>query len=272
MKITEYPSTTAPIAADVFLLDGSAGTRKIAASDLPYALMDLCGVAMHRAIFRGKNLGSSVTAGQKAAIQNGTFTDLWLGDYWEIGGVKYRIADFDYWYKKGNPQFTSHHLVILPDAGLGNAKMNDTSITTGGYVGSLMYTTNMTATKSTITTAFPDMVLTHKEYLINTMTSGYPSAGAYVDSSIELPNEPMIYGSYIYTPANNGTTDVKRYTISNTQLALLRLCPEYIISGSGYWLRDAVSASHFARVDSYGGATSTGAANAYDIRPVFPIG
>ena len=84
-------------------------------------------------------------------------------------------------------------------------------------------------------------------------------------------NEPMVFGSYIYTPGNTGSTDVKRYTSSNTQLALFAVCPEFIRAG-GYWLRDVVSASHFARVDSYGGATSTGAANSYPIRPAFAIG
>lgn len=272
MKIMEHPSATKLAEADVVLIDGAEGTRKIAGSDLAYSLLDLCGANIHRSIFRGKNLGATVTAEQKLAIQNGTFEDLWLGDYWEINGVKWRIADFDYWYNRGMPAFTNHHLVIFPDTGIGNAKMNDSSITTGGYVGSLMYTTNMATAKSAVTTAFGSAVLTHKEYLINTVANGYPSAGAHVDSSIELPNEPMIYGSYIYTPANNGTTDVKRYTISNYQLALLKIRPEFMVCEGGYWLRDVASSTHFARVDAYGGATSTGAANAYNIRPVFPIG
>lgn len=272
MKISEYPSSTSIASTDVVLIDGSEGTRKIAGSDLAFSLFDLCGPEVHRMIFRGKNLGTSFTSTQKTNVQNGTFKDLWLGDYWVINGVNWRIVDFDYWYKKGNPAFSSHHLVIMPDSGIGSAKMNDTSITTGGYVGSLMYTTNINTAKTAVTAAFNTAVLTHKEYLINTVTTGYPSAGSYVDSTVDLPNEPMIFGSYIYTPANTGTTDVKRYTISNTQLALFNFCPSFIPSGNGYWLRDVASSTHFARVDSYGGATSTGAANAYDIRPVFAIG
>ena len=49
----------------------------------------------HRNIFRGKNLGSAVTEEQKTAIQSGTFDDLFVGDYWEIDGVKWRIVDMD---------------------------------------------------------------------------------------------------------------------------------------------------------------------------------
>lgn len=277
MKITEYPIATEIASADVTLIDGTNGTRKVQGSSLPYAVMGLAGVdgsnsAIHRKVFRGKNLGSTVTTGQAAAIQNGTFKDLWLGDYWQINGVNYRIADFDYWYNKGDTKFTKHHLVIVPDTGLGTGKMNSSSVTTGGYSGSAMRTTNMATAKSTIESAFGEYIQTYRDYLITTVASGYPSAGAYTDSSIELMNEIMVYGCYIYTPANNGTTDVKRYTINNTQLALFAYDPKFIVSGNGYWLRDVASGTHFAHVDSYGGATSTGAANDFGIRPVFAIG
>lgn len=272
MKISEYPSISKFNDNNILLVDGTEGTKKTLVSDAIIGMIDLVFPKAHRIIPRCKNLGSTVTTEQKEAIQNGTFDGLWLGDYWEINGIKWRIVDFDYWYNKGNPKFTEHHVVIMPDSSLGTAKMNDTSITTGGYIGSKMYTTNMSSAKSLVNSAFGSIVKTHKEYLINTVNNGYPSVGAFVDSSIDLPNEPMIYGSYIYTPANTGATDVKRYTISNTQLALFAACPEFILSGTGYWLRDVVSASHFARVDAYGGATSTGAANEYSIRPIFAIG
>lgn len=277
MKITEYPIATEIASADVTLIDGTNGTRKVQGSALPYAVNDLAGVdgsnhAIHRKIFRGKNLGATVTTGQLAAIQNGTFKDIWLGDYWEIGGVKYRVADFDYWYNKGDTKFTNHHVAIVPDTSLGTAKMNASSSTTGGYSGSAMRSTNMATAKSTITSAFNTAVQTYRDYLITTVTSGYPSAGAYTDVSIELMNEIMVYGCYIYTPANNGTTDVKRYTINTSQLALFAYDPTFITSGNGYWLRDVASSTHFARVDANGGATSTGAVNEFGIRPVFAIG
>ena len=40
------------------------------------------GAAAHNCIYRGKNLGTSVTAEQYAAISSGKFTDLYIGDYW----------------------------------------------------------------------------------------------------------------------------------------------------------------------------------------------
>ena len=48
---------------------------------------------MHRNIFRGKSLGESITAEQLEVIRDGSFRDLYVGDYWEINGTKDRIAD-----------------------------------------------------------------------------------------------------------------------------------------------------------------------------------
>lgn len=273
MKISEYTVISALNGDDYVLVDGTTGgTRRIPAANLVLSGLNMHSPYTRRTIFRGDNLGSSFTTAQKTAIQNGTFENLWLGDYWEIGGVKYRIADFDYWYGCGDTKFQNHHLVIIPDTDLYSAKMNTTSITTGGYIGSEMYTANLDNAKTLINNAFGESVLTHREFLTSTVSNGAPSAGTWMNSSVELPNEIMIYGCHIYAPANTGTTDVKRYTISTTQLALFRACPIYIPTASGFWLRDVVSGSHFARVDSYGGATSTGAANSYGVRPVFPIG
>ena len=279
MKITEYTNTKKIGATDVMLTDGTNGTRIIAGADLPYALMDLCGPQMHRMTYRGKNLGGVLTSEQKAAIQAGTFDDLWLGDYWTLGGVNYRIADFDYWYNRGDTAFTSHHLAIVPETNLGTAKMNSTSTTTGGWTGSEMYTTNLTPVKETINAAFGTNVLTHREYLINTVTNGYPSAGGWTDSTVELMNEPMVYGSYIYTPASDGVNAniVKRYTNSQTQLALFMVCPQFINSTAAgtrlsYWLRDVASTERFARVTDYGPVTDSAASLEYGIRPVFAIG
>lgn len=277
MKISEYPAATKLVADDIFLLDGTDGTRTMAAPTLPYALMHLCGPQMHRMVYRGKQIGTSLSAEQRAAIQEGTFEDLWLGDYWFISGVNYRIVDFDYWYAKGDQSLTAHHVVVVPDTNLGTAKMNSTSTTTGGYTGSEMYTTNLEPAKTTITNAFGENVLTHREYLINEVTSGYPSAGAWTDSKVDLMTEQMVYGSHIFTPSSSGTVTPKLYSNSPVQLALFQLCPQFINAAIstqriGYWLRDVVSAERFARVTDYGPVTDTAASLEYGIRPAFAVG
>ena len=277
MKISEYAAITNLETSNIFVVDGPNGTKKIDCSALPFALMSVANVLNNRNIFRGKNLGSEVSEAHKAAISNGTFVDLYIGDYWTINGVNWRIADIDYWYNIGDVPLTNHHLLVIPESSLYNTKMNSSAITTGGYVGSEMYTSGLTEAKSTISSAFGSNVLSHREYLINAVSSGYPSAGAWSDSTVDLMNEPMVYGSYVNTPASNGTNTVKRYTSSQTQLAIFRLAPQFInctASGTriGYWLRDVVNATSFTRVSSYGPSQDTSATQEYGVRPVFAIG
>lgn len=278
MKMSEYPTTTSFDASSILIADGTAGTRKIYAKDAILAMLDANSVHNHRLVFRGKNLGTSLTIDQKTAIQNGSFSDLWLGDCWVIGGVTWRIVDFNYWMGSGDTELTTPHIVVMPDSNLGTGAMNASATTTGGYTGSAMYTTNMASAKTLVTSAFGDAVLTHREYLINAVTSGYASGGAWTDSGVDLPNELMIYGSHIYAAAGDGTTNVKRYTNSATQLALFRVAPQFINKPDGasarisYWLRDIVNASSFVRVSSYGAPQDTSATQSYGIRPVFAIG
>lgn len=278
MKMSEYPTTTSFDDSSILIADGTAGTRKIYAKDAILAMLDANSVHNHRLVFRGKNLGTSLTIEQKTAIQNGSFSDLWLGDYWVIGGVTWRIVDFNYWMGSGDTELTTPHIVVMPDSNLDTGAMNTSATTTGGYTGSAMYTTNMANAKTLVTNAFGDAVLTHREYLINAVTSGYASGGAWTDSGVDLPNELMIYGSHIYAAAGDGTTNVKRYTNSATQLALFRVAPRFINKPDGasarisYWLRDIVNASSFVRVSSYGAPQDTSATQSYGIRPVFAIG
>ena len=275
MKIIDYEKVQTLVSNNIFLLDGDNGTETILASDALFAMLDaFVPVENRRMIFRGKNLGTSLTAGQKTEIQNGTFKDLFLGDYWVIGGVTWRIVDIDYWYNCGDTAFTNHHLVIMPDVALYNAQMNATNVTTGGYVGSLMYTTNLETAKTTIDAAFGSAnILSHRELLVNAVTDGYPSAGAWFDSDVELPNEIMMYGSYIHTPSGNGTIIPYIYTINKQQLALFQVCPRFIVNRSyNQWLRDVVSAADFAYVSGDGYADYDYASDSRGVRPVFPVG
>jgi hypothetical protein len=92
----------------------------------------------HNSIYRGKYLGDEVTADQYVAIAAGTFDDMYIGDYWTINGVNWRIAHFDYWLNCGDRNTTTHHVVVVPDTILYSAKMNETNVTTGGYLYSKM--------------------------------------------------------------------------------------------------------------------------------------
>lgn len=227
----------------------------------------------HRNTFRGKNLGNTFTAAQKAEIANGTFGDLYVGDYWQINGIAWRIVDIDYWLNSGDSSCAARHLVIMPDASLYSAKMNETNTTVGGYVGSQMYKANLENAKTLIDAAFGSSnILNHREHLTNAVMNGYPSASAWYDSKVELPNEIMIYGSLVSAPAGDGSFVPNRYTIDKTQLALMRLYPRFINPGRyWYWLRDVVSREYFARANLYGDTDCNDASRSGGVRPVFGI-
>lgn len=272
MKFKEYPNSASLADNDAFIIDGDDGTKHILTPDAAISLIGSISSEVHSRIFRGKNLGTSVTAAQKAAIKDGSFDDLFLGDYWVIGGVNWRIVDMDYWYNTGSTALTTHHLVIMPDTSLYTAVMNSNYTTDGGYVGSEMYTTNLAQAKTTISSAFGDMVLTHKEYLSNAVTDGVVTGMAFKDSSVELPSEIMMYGTNIFSPINDGTCNFSGYTLCKTQLALFAIAPKFITIRSWYWLRDVVSSDSFACVSNGGDAGWDLAGGGFGVRPVFSIG
>ncbi len=227
----------------------------------------------HNAIYRGMYLGDAVTDEQYAAIEAGTFEGLYIGDYWTIGGVVYRIAAFDYYYRAGDTDMTTHHVTLVPDAYMYNHVMNDTNITTGAYVGSKMYTEGLTQAKTTINSAFGEAhVLKHRQYLQNAVTDGYASGGSWYDSTVELMAEQNVYGGKIFGNQLNGTALPNSYTVDKSQYPLFAFRPD-MISGSRqwYWLRDVVSASYFAGVSSHGHAYYLIASNAGGVRPAFSI-
>lgn len=274
MDVSQLTQVSAVSASDRILLAAGDGNKGITVNDAFWGILDaVISVEQRRNIFRGKNLGTALTAAQKAEIKAGTFKGFFIGDYWSIGDRIWRIVDINYWLNSGDTSCTTPHLVIMPDQQLYAAKMNETNITTGGYVGSQMYTDNLANAKTLVNSAFGSAnILNHREYLTNAVTNGYPSAGAWYDSTVELPNEIMMYGSLVFTPAGDGSIVVNRYTIDKTQLALMKMYPRFINPHRQWcWLRDVVSSAHFARVGSFGYADCNGASISCGVRPVFGL-
>lgn len=274
VNLSELTQVNALVSGNKLLVGTTEGNKAIAAEDALFAMLDsFAPVELRRVLFRGKNLGTALTAVQKAAIKDGSFKGMFLGDYWSIGGRIWRIVDMDYWYNCGDTAFTSHHLVIMPDEALYNAQMNTTNITTGGYVGSEMYKKNLANAKTIVNAAFQGSVLTHREHLCNAVANGKQSGGAWFDSSIELPSEIMMYGHIHFGNASDGNTIPNIYTTSKTQLALFMVCPRFITDRShAQWLRDVVSSAYFADVSLSGVTNCDYASSSAGVRPVFPVG
>ena len=276
--------TEAPDNAVLLIHDGT-GVKQISAANLKKdikALVDTAqatinaiattGAGAHNAIYRGKSLGTAVTEAQWAAIKAGTFEDMYIGDYWTIGGVVYRIAAFDYYLTTGDTACSAHHVTLVPDANMYTHVMNDTNITTGAYVGSKMYTEGLTQAKTTINSAFGEAhILNHRHYLQNAVTDGYASGGSWYDSTVELMTEQNVYGGKVFGNQLNGTALLNNYTVDKSQYPLFAFRPDMISNRAWFWLRDVVSASRFADVGDGGGAACGDASNAGGVRPAFSI-
>lgn len=256
-----------------FELNGQAGAIYEPTDTLP----ELANAGYHNSIYRGKKLGTSITAEQWSEISAGTFTDMFIGDYWTlpitINGVTsnmdFIIAAFDYWWNVGDtfPQGSNkHHVVMMPRSSLYSASMNSTDVTTGGYIGSEMYTTNLADAKTGINDTFSGHLYNVRRLMTNSVgTDGQANSWAWNTSSVNLMSETMVHGTKVW--GNSGYevgTDIGI-------LPLFALNPSSRSTRSSWWLRSVASSSRFAVVGSDGAAGYGNASDSRDVRPYFAI-
>ncbi len=290
-KVTELTAFTIPTDSCLIPIHDGTGLKKITfanfrakaveGTEAKIAPLLFNNAGAHNAIYRGKSLGSTVTTAQYASIKAGTFDDLYIGDYWTIGSVNYRIAAFDYYLNSGDTSCTTHHVVIVPDTCLYNAQMHNTSsggwesgaanTTAGGYVGSDMYKSNLEQAKTTIKSAFSGHVLKHRIYLTNAVANGRASGGAWCDSEVDLMCEQMVYDSGIFSPVSDGSNVPANYRVEKSQLPLFQHEPSRICNRNNWWLRDVITASNFALVSGNGNTSYYNASYSVGVRPAFCI-
>ena len=216
--------------------------------------------AAHNALYRGKDLTSYFDSGEMSkAIAASTFADIYPGDYitksvtvdgTTYSNVKWIVADLDYHLHRGDAETTAPHVVMIPESNIGMSKMNDSAF------GS-------------------DHVLTHRERLTKQMdANSYAGGGGmgngatvytggeWVNVSVNIPNEAMMYGHAPFASSGRDTYDC------NKQLAVFRYGQNFTRT-SWCWLRDVASAVCFAIVGGDGGADYGGASNVGGVRPYF---
>lgn len=226
--------------------------------------------AAHNAIYRGKNLGTQFTAEMSANIKNGTFKDLYCGDYLVINGTTYRFMDLDYLYKTGDTPLETHHILVVPDAPMYNHVMNDTNTTEGGYTSSKMYVSGLDQALAKIKADFGEAhIVTYRNLLVNATSNGIPSSWAWYSRQIDLMNEEMVYGTRAWSQASQNGYDTGT---NKSQLAAFKHNHSLISScRSWYWLRAVRSSTDFCDVARHGAAYDYGASSADGVRPCFLI-
>lgn len=261
-----------------------------------------------------KDITSYVSDGSLWYRLNGTggyslYEDIFVGDYiqmsraisayeqtqaYQTTGSKYvTIAGIDWYMQNGDTALTAHHLVMVPGQGFGGtqhfgrSRMNSSNSTSGGYVGSEMFTTTLGAVASSGSTAstatinqqlyaeFGSHLQTTRELLSNAMdsarynrfgqASGATSGWAWTSCQAVLMSEIEVYGSIVFSSAGQDTGTACRQLplFAHSKLAQNNRT-------AWYWLKDVASAAYFCNCSDSGSANYDNASRAdYYVRPRF---
>ena len=244
------------------------------------------GAEAHNAMWGGRDITAAFDAGTVSAnIANGTFRDIFPGDYITkkvtISGTTYTVnwvvADCDYWINKGdqNNGMETHHVVIVPQTPIFDARMNATNTTEGGYAGSEMYKNVIPACATGIVSAFgASHILTFRDCATNNMNASATSPGlsgwwtgvaqgvAWADMRCNLMSEGMVYGNSIWSSSGDDNC------IGLRQMSAFRLSERLInYNRQWWWLRNVVSSAYFAFVGGNGSASTYYASDVNGVRP-----
>ena len=251
----------------------------------------------HNNIFRGDDLfAKGYTIDDICAmISDGSFSDIYIGDYFTLSGdianvpcfveqtsddntktlvestqtvtynTKFRIAGLDTYLNTGDTAFVQHHAVIVPDNAIGSNRMNGTNTNNGGYTGSFLFTSVLPVYNAHFDAKLNNHLLLHSEYLTNSVSGNSANSCVWVTVKINLPSEPEIYGSTIFGGKyDNG--------LNYRQFPIFRLNPKYICNRNWFWCKSTAWNTSFAGVTSMGNANASGASSMGGVRPCFCIG
>ena len=244
-----------------------------------------------------KDITSYYTDGSLWSRLNGTngysyLDDIFVGDYFKMSraisaynkdtsqqltGSQYvTIASINGLQGNGdNVSMDYNHLVMVPGQGFvgtqhfGRSRMNASNTTSGGYIGSEMFTEtigDVATSGSTASTAtinqqlfaeFGSHLKTTRELLTNSINaSGYNRFGdasgcsngwEWRSCQAVLMSEVEVYGSTVWSSSGHDTGN------ANHQLELFVHSKKAINNRSAwYWLKDVASASRFCRCNGYG--------------------
>lgn len=283
MRVTEYPETDTIYPDDVLLIDGKKGTGRINASRAGLAVSYSDNYAHDKHIYRGENLGSFLTDEQKEHIKDGSFKDLYVGDYFDIKlkdgkTFRYRIAHIDPYLHCADQEITQHHMIMVPDQVWPDSVLWNTTNTNNGTAADNHPYTASNLHKWEIGTFLPLMpdewqavMVNHRKLLEERFKSGSSltesTAWSWVDvGKIFSLSETEVYGHHVWGGSYSVGYDCKLDLFTDTASRIRRNH-----NGERYnWLLCGVRSGSSARIcafDHYGAADHRDATNT-GIRPL----
>lgn len=231
-----------------------------------YGMVNNTNVGVHNSLYRGASLGSSV-APYLQAIRNGSFSGLYLGDYWTYSGVTWRIVAFNYFINIGDPPFRQNHIIVVPDNSLFREAWSTTIPDQRSYVDSTLNQSTMTQASRMAESLF------NRSNMVGVWTrvaTGYDGNGAVKDwrwynPHINIMDEAMLWGSSIFD-------DSLSRGIHHNQFPAFRLNPALVNIEEEYWLRERASAQTAVYMKSTGQFSHAPLNYSFGVRPYLAIG
>lgn len=271
MKINDYPEIQNLGESDKMLVETENGTSIIKTKNmvLPTGFSSDNAI-VHKTNIRGKNLGDTYTLQQKQAIADGSFDDLYLGDYWEKDGIKWQIVDINYWEDKPN------HLVIMPTKPVGNSIYDDRQNTVpkwSGYKTSKLRTEYVPSlANSKIVDLFNTLDNIMPQTLFLCVSVDTDGAGSIFlewnnDCKIEIPKASQIVG---YSAPS---VLIEHNSQNLSQFSYFNMCSNFanfLGTDKDFWLQDIVSSTRVSYITK-GVVCGTGSitSSTKGVRPYF---
>lgn len=246
--------------------------------------------AVHNCYYRGKNLTNVYTLAQLSAkIQQGDFSDLFIGDYitrpfthdGKTTNINWRFGHFNYWKYMGDTSLAQNHILMVPDVALYSSKMQETNTTEGGVPASIVFQALQDGVYNEVnaSTCMDGHVLAFRDFISGSVNATADSgaggnlvgttifnSASWRDVKLGMFHEPMVYGGRVFSSSGE---DVR---CGKSQIALFRLDPTWINGRSaryGWWLGAVASSAHFCTADGHGYALCGSASDSLGVRPFF---
>lgn len=225
--------------------------------------------AAHNAIYRGKKLGNVLTGEMLAGIRDGSFSDLYVGDYIETEDNIYRFMDFDYFLGcvsgVSGGKIEKHHAVLVPDRVMGISAIDNYPEATQPKE-THMYVNKLPEITRTLKSIFGNDNVAMMDRIIPKTANGEPAGWDWVNVGADLLTEEMVMGHGSW-----GQWLGIQIGVLKGQLAGFRYSHFLMCSNDDYWLRNKRTATNYALISS-GGISSSDVGNLqHGVRPFFVI-
>ena len=225
--------------------------------------------AAHNAIYRGKKLGNVLTGEMLAGIRDGSFSDLYVGDYIETEDNIYRFMDFDYFLGcvsgVSGGKIEKHHAILVPDRVMGSSAIDNHPEATQPKE-THMYANKLPEITRTLKSIFGNDNVAMMDRIIPKTANGEPTGWDWVNVGADLLTEEMVMGHGSW-----GQWPGIQIGVLKGQLAGFRYSHFLMCSNDDYWLRNKRTATNYALISS-GGISSSDVGNLqHGVRPFFVI-